>query len=172
MILLLTKNMLGKFIPVLHNTNSSQRVAETARITFGLGYKSLVISKATGPAAQIGLPEAQKLALRYNANIIFLSDLSEVIELLQPDLTLIVVPGKYGGINLSEALNKILPKIADMRKVLLIFGGSEPGLTQKEMKMGETVHPDGVIEDVGTLGTVAITLYIVAQNMLMQAIRA
>jgi SpoU rRNA methylase family enzyme len=157
--------MLDKFIPVLHNTNSSQRVADTARIAFGLGYKTLVISKAVGPAAQIGLPEAQKLAIRYNANIIFLSDLSEVIELLQPDVTLVVVPGKYGGANLSETLSKLSQRLSEIKKVLLVFGGSEPGLTQKEMKLGEVVHPDGVIEDIGTVGTVAITLYAVSQTI-------
>jgi SpoU rRNA methylase family enzyme len=151
--------MLDRFIPVLHNTNSSQRVAETARIAFGLGYKTLVISKAVGPAAQIGLPEAQKLALRYNANVIFLADLPEVLDLLQPEITLVVVPGKYGGVKLSEALARIFPSLKDRKKILLVFGGSEPGLTQREMKIGETVHPDGITEDIGAVGVVAVTLY-------------
>jgi SpoU rRNA methylase family enzyme len=33
------------------------------------------------------------------------------------------------------------------------------------MKLGEVVHPDGVIEDIGTVGTVAITLYTVSQTI-------
>lgn len=152
-------------IPVLHNTNSSQRVAEVARIAYGLGYKTLVLSRVYGPAAQVGIPEAQKLALRHNCNLIVLSDLPEVVELLRPNVILVAVPGKYGGRELSEVLKELEGKTSggEASRIAVVFGGAEPGLSQKEMKTGELVHPDGVEEDIGSTGVAAVTLYLVAR---------
>lgn len=145
-------------IPVLHNVVSAQRVIEASRVVFGLGYRTFVVSKATGSAAQTGVPEAQKLALKKKLNFIFLADLEDVLELLNPDIVLTVMPRKYGGEPLDNVWSK---EISQKDRVILVFGGAEPGLTMREMKMGKLVYPKSVDDDIGSVGLMAITLYIV-----------
>lgn len=145
-------------IPVLHNVVSAQKVVEVAKLVYGLGFKTFIISKAMGSAAQSGVPEAQKLALKLGSNLIFLSDLEDVVDITNPDAVLTVMPKKYGG----EALTEVWKNAIDVSKrILVVFGGSEPGLTIREMKMGKLAYPDGVEEDIGTVGLVAISLYLI-----------
>ncbi|MGB9709825.1 RecB-family nuclease [Infirmifilum uzonense] len=149
----------NSIIPVLHNTQSSQRLAEVARTVYGLGFNYLIVTKAVGSAAQVGVPEAQKLAYKFGRNLLVLADLSEAIELLQPRKVLLVMPGKYGGRGLHEALAEAAKELREGDKVFLVFGGVEPGLSQRELKLGEMVSPEGVEEDIGTVALVAISLY-------------
>jgi len=144
---------------VLHNTSSSQRLAEVARTVYGLGFNYFVVTKAVGAAAQAGVPEAQKVAYKLGRSFMVLADLAEAIELLEPRKVLLVMPSKYGGSNLEDVLAQVLKETGESDKVLLVFGGSEPGLSLRELKMGENVSPKDVEEDVGTTALVAITLY-------------
>ncbi len=145
-------------IPVLHNVVSAQKVVEAAKIVYGLGFKTFIISKASGSAAQSGVPEAQKIALKLGLNLVFLSDLEDVIDVVNPDIVLTVMPKKYGG----EALTKVWEStVGGAKRVLVIFGGSEPGLSMREMKMGKLVYPDDIEEDIGAIGLVAISLYLI-----------
>ena len=43
--------MLENIVPILHNVYSNQKVIEAARLVYGLGYKTFVITKASGTAA-------------------------------------------------------------------------------------------------------------------------
>lgn len=140
--------------PVLHNAYSQQRVVEAARIVYGLGYQVLVVTKASGSAAQAGVPEAQKLALKMGRTFMCLPDLPDAIEILKPDAILLFVPRKYAQRSLSEAVKEAPGRL------LAVFGGSDPGLSKRELEMGIAVYPDGVDEDVGSTGMVAISLYL------------
>jgi len=112
-----------------------------------------------GAAAQVGVPEAQKVAYKLGRSFMVLADLAEAIELLEPRKVLLVMPSKYGGSSLEDVLAQVLKETGESDKVLLVFGGSEPGLSLRELKMGESVSPKDVEEDVGTTALVAITLY-------------
>ncbi len=146
-------------IPVLHNTSSSQRLTEVARAVYGLGFNSFIVTKAVGAAAQVGVPEAQKIAYKLGKNFMVLADLPEAIELLQPSKVFLVMPAKYGGGRLEDAVVQALKNLRENEKMLLVFGGSEPGLSMRELKLGENVSPEGIEEDIGTTALVAITLY-------------
>jgi len=142
-------------IPVLHNVSSSQKVVETAKLIYGLGYKNFIVTKATGSAAQIGVPDAQKIALKKRTNFFYLGDIDDVIELFKPDLVLTVVSGKYTDTLLEDIINEIRNK----EKILLIFGGMDPGLSKIEMEKGKPVSPSHIEENIGAIGLIAITLY-------------
>ena len=139
----------------LHNVGSSQRCQEFVQIASGLGFKNLAITKASGSAASRGIPQAQKIAVKSSANFMFLANIPDVIEVYNPDEIILVAPSPFG----DEIWNpeEITKKIGEKR-VLIIFGGSSPGLSRRELDMGKAVNLDVPIE-VGSIGTLAIALY-------------
>ena len=109
---------------------SAQKVLESAKLVYGLGYRSFIVSKASGSAAQSGVPDAQKLAIKHNRVFLFLYDIDDVLEILKPDEVLTVTSGKYGGTPLSQIINRL------KGRVVIIFGGLEPGLSSRELEKG------------------------------------
>lgn len=146
-------------IPVLHNVNSAQRLSEVARAVYGLGYGVFVVTKAVGSAAQVGVPEVHKLAYRLGKNLLVLSDLQDAVELLQPKKVFAVMPSKYGGRDFEEAVREAFGSLGPEDRVLLVFGGAEPGLSLRELKLGEPVSLEGIEEDIGAVAIAAIALY-------------
>ena len=52
----------------------------------------------------------------------------------------------------------MVKKLKDHKKILLIFGGSDPGLSKRDLELGiDTYLP--VPADIGTIGTAAIILF-------------
>jgi len=146
-----------EILPVLHNVFSQQRVVEAARVVYGLGFHTFIVTKASGSAAQVGVPEAQKIALKMGRAFIYLPDLPDALEVLRPDKVLLFVPKKYAQVPLAEA-------IRDARgRVLTVFGGADPGLSKRELELGVAVYPEGVLDDIGSTGLLAIGLYQLAQ---------
>ncbi|MDW8003632.1 MAG: RecB-family nuclease [Thermofilaceae archaeon] len=141
-------------LPLLHNVYSQQKVVEVARVVYGLGFQVFIVTKASGTAAQTGVPEAQKLAIRLNRTLFYLPDLPDAIEVLKPDKVVLVVPRKYAQVELLKVARELSGKL------LIVFGGAEPGLSKKELEMGLAVYPDYVEEDLGTTGLVAVSLYL------------
>ena len=144
----------------MHNVYSQQRVVEAARVVYGLGFRVFVVTKASGSAAQAGVPEAQKLALKLGKTFAYLPDLPDVIEVFKPTQVLLFVPKKYAQMPLSEASKGLAGRI------IAVFGGSDPGLSKKELEIGLAVYPDGVEEDIGSTGMVAISLYLLKASPL------
>ncbi len=141
---------------VLHNVQSVQRVVETAKVTYGLGFKNFIVSKAAGSAAQSGVPEAQRLALKLKRNFFYLADLPEVLDVFKPELTLMFVPRPYG----EEEYNPIkVLETLEKGAVVLVFGGAEPGLSRRELDLGTPTYVPLVGEDIGVSGLAAIVLY-------------
>ncbi|RMG31180.1 MAG: hypothetical protein D6732_14960 [Methanobacteriota archaeon] len=141
-------------IVVMHNISSSSRCTEFVRIASGLGYKTMVISQAQGSAAQKGVPAAQKLAFKERANFLVLYSLQDVVDLFSPEEVILVAPPPYG----KEKLDKNLAEQIKGRKYAIVFGGSDPGLSRKDLDMGRSVQlPVG---DIGSIGTLSIGLAI------------
>ncbi|HDO20912.1 MAG: RecB-family nuclease [archaeon GB-1845-036] len=145
----------GRLIVVLHNVHSMQRVIEFAKICYGLGYYTLVISRPIGTAAQVGVPEAQKVAFKMKGRLIVLPDLKDAIELLKPEKIILFAPKPYGKrrFNAEEIADQILKGV----RVMVVFGGLEPGLSGRELSMGESVYLD--VGEIGAVGLAAVTLY-------------
>lgn len=147
---------MGKLIVVLHNVYSVQRVIEMAKLVYGLGFDTLVISKAQSAAAQSGVPEAQKIALKKSKNFFYLSDIPDVLELFKPEMVLLFVPQEYASSVYDP--NEVL-KTLEKGNVVMIFGGSEPGLTKRELEYGKAVFIDKIKEDIGPIAYASIALY-------------
>jgi len=154
---------------VLHNVLSIQRVVEMAKVVYGLGFSTFIVSKASGAAAQSGVPEAQKLALKRSKNFICLSDLSEVLELFSPSEVYIFVPKDYSQEEFSPL--EVVEKIRGGHRVALVFGGLEPGLSRKEIELGRAVTLPHVSSDVGPVGTAAIALYEIIKAIGFQRVK-
>ncbi|RLE99487.1 MAG: recombinase RecB [Thermoprotei archaeon] len=149
-------------IPVLHNVFSPQKVLEAARIAYGLGYRMFVVTKASGSAAQAGVPEAQKLAIKLGRSFACLPDLPDALEVLKPARVLLVVPKKFG----REPL--LREAMCAEGRLLVVFGGADPGLSRRELEVGMPVFIDGVEGDIGSLGLVAIALYLLRCKLASQ----
>lgn len=140
-------------IPVLHNVSSVQRVSDMARLVYSLGYQTLVVTKAYGGAAEAGIPEATRIALKEGKRLIVLPDLNDAVELLAPDKTLIVTRDY-----MEEEYDPSNPPVYEGR-VLIVFQGSEPDFTVKEAKMGTPIYLRGVEGRLGPIAEASIILY-------------
>lgn len=146
-------------VPVLHNVFSPQKVVEAARIAYGLGYGMFVVTKASGSAAQAGIPEAQKLAIKLGRSFACLPDLPDALEVFRPQRVLLVVPKKFGRAPLLKEATGLCGRL------LVVFGGGDPGLSRRELEVGMPVFVDGVEGDIGSLGLVAIALYLLRREL-------
>ena len=146
-------------IPVLHWVFSQQKVVEAARTVYGLGYNVFVVTKASGSAAQVGVPEAQKLAMKLGKGFFYLPDLPDAVEVFEPSLVILLVPPKYAEATLDP------DEIKNAHgKVMVVVGGAEPGLSKRELELGKAVTIEGFQDDVGSIGTLAIALYMIRRS--------
>ena len=153
-----------KVVPLLHNVSSPQRVVEVARAAYSLGYDIFAVSKPTGAAAQSGVPEAQRIALKEGKTLVVLPSVESAAELLGAGTIVFVVPRKFADKPLEEVIKSIAGKGVE-QKILLVFGGAEPGLSAREMEAGERAYISGVENDVGPTALAVIALYVV-RNLL------
>lgn len=152
-----------EILPVLHNVSSPQRVVELAKAAYGLGFPAFVVTKPTGAAAQVGIPEAQKVALREGKSLLILPDLSDAIEILKADAVLIVLQRKFSEQPLTGRLKELISRGAN--RILLVFGGSEPGISAREASLGDQVYVDEIDGDVGPTALAVIAMYL-TRNLL------
>uniref|UniRef100_A9A8T1 SpoU rRNA methylase family enzyme n=1 Tax=Methanococcus maripaludis (strain C6 / ATCC BAA-1332) TaxID=444158 RepID=A9A8T1_METM6 len=133
----------------LHNTFSSKQIEEFTKTVFGMGIDSVIFTRATGSAAQNGIPIAQKMAIKSNKNLMFLEDIDDAIEILNPERVILITES---GI----ASEKIDFKSIGERD-LIIFSGNSSGFSKKELEKGKGMH---ILENnIGAIGEVAIFLY-------------
>ncbi|MGC8947779.1 MAG: RecB-family nuclease [Thermoprotei archaeon] len=142
-----------EIIPVLHNINSPSRLEEFVSVCISLGYKTIIISKPTGSAAQVGIPEAFKLTVKTSAKLIIVPDLKDIKELFQGEFILFTSPENSNNKFNPEELKNI------DKNIFLVFGGMEPGLTRRELELGKAVHI-GIPSMMSTIGLASIVLYL------------
>ncbi len=146
-----------EIIPVLHNVNSPNRLTEFVSVCVSLGFKTIIISKPTGAAAQVGVPEAFKFAVKTGARLIIVPDLKDIKELFQ---------GEFFLFTSSESSNvKFNPEeLKNIEgNVFLVFGGMEPGLTRRELEFGKSVHI-GTPSIMSVIGIASIVLYLLKSD--------
>jgi len=141
---------------VLHNVHAVSKVIETAQVVYGLGFKNFVVTRAAGSAAQTGVPDANRLALKMKRNFIILPDLVDVKELLDIEQPLLVPSPVLTKERLD--LDNVSNDIKSGERIVIVVSGSNSSFSRKEMDMGIccSLHADF---DIGPAGTVAIILY-------------
>ncbi len=141
---------------VLHNVHSVGKVIDTAQVVYGLGFQNFVISRAEGSAAQNGVPDANKLAMKMKKNFIVLPDLQDVLELLEVEKPLMITSPVLTKERLD--LESLRARVNADEKVIIILSGSNSSFSRKEMDLGECYSLEARI-DIGPAGTAAIILH-------------
>ncbi len=139
-----------KVFLVAHAPTSVQRLEDLAKLAFGFGepVKGLIVTKPSGAAAQIGVPEVSKMAYKLDKTFVVLPDLDDAIELMKPDKVYTV----------SKDYGEQVTELEGGDVVLLIVGASEPGLSKLEAQKGKAVYPEGLEGDVGPIAAAALLL--------------
>ena len=151
----MTNEMKNLFI-VLHNVHSVAKVIDTAQVVYGLDFHNFVISRAEGSAAQNGVPDANKLAMKMKKNFIVLPDLHDVLELLEVERPIMITSPVLTKERLD--MNALRKKVVSGEKTIIVLSGSNSSFSRKEMDMGDCFGLDARV-DIGPAGTAAILLH-------------
>ncbi|MHA1130418.1 MAG: RecB-family nuclease [Candidatus Helarchaeota archaeon] len=152
--------MLENLYVAIHNVTGIQKIKEYTQVLLGFKIKTVIISKAVGSAAMSGVPQEQKQIFKKGGNLLYVEDIPDIIELLNPDDIYIIAPRPYAKTGFSP--EKIAQELRSNKKILLVFGGSDPGLSKRDLNFGIDTYLD-VPADIGTIGTAAIILYQIQQ---------
>jgi SpoU rRNA methylase family enzyme len=149
----------------LHNTHSPKTVksfAETVT-SFPALCKNIIFSKISSSAASMGIPDAQKIVLGSGSegNLLFFSDISDIIETLKPEMIYLLVSKRYGKnpVDFQQIFQEITAK-----KTLVIVGGARPGLTRKELDLGDSIFINETPALINPVALTAIFLYGLTQS--------
>ena len=141
---------------VLHNVHSASKTIETAQVVYGLGFPNYVVSKAEGSAAQSGVPDANRLALKMKRNFMVLPDLRDVLEVLSISSPLLVTSPRLVKERID--LTKLQEQIQSGERIAIILSGSNSSFSRKEMDLGDCKSLEADV-DIGPAGSAAIILY-------------
>lgn len=134
---------------VAHAPSSVQRLEDFAKLAFNLDLVDvLVVTKPSGVAAQVGLPEISKMAYKLDKKLVVLPDIDDAVELLKPDKVYTV----------SHDYGRRVRELEKADSVMIVVGLSDPGLTKTEAQKGEAIYPDGTSGDIGPIAAVSILL--------------
>ncbi len=136
--------LIERIIPVIHGASSVQKLLEGVRVSLGFGLKTIVVTRASGAAAQQGIPEAFRLVLKSGASLVVLSDLRDVIELFNPE-----------NVFLLGSKGEPLPNEVKGRTLFVIHAGDQP-FTQGELSLGRSIRV--IARDVGSTAFLALAL--------------
>jgi SpoU rRNA methylase family enzyme len=141
---------------VLHNVHSASKTIETAQVVYGLGFPNYVVSKAEGSAAQAGVPDANRLAMKMKNNFMVLPDLKDVLEVLKIEFPLFIT----SPVLVKERIDftELSKKVKSEERIGIFVSGSNSSFSRKEMDLGECRSLDARV-DIGPSGTAAIVLY-------------
>ena len=154
-------NSLKNVYVILHNVHSSSKTVETAQVVYGLGFSNFVVSKAEGSAAQAGVPDANRLAMRMKQNFMVLPDLKDVLEVLNVDNPLLITSPVLTKDRLDFEQLTERTKTGD--RIAIILSGSNSSFSRKEMDLGECLSLDARV-DIGPAGTAAIILHALSRK--------
>jgi len=145
---------MAEIIPVIHNVSSVQRLVDSVRVAYSLGARTVVASKVYGGAAQSGVPEAMRIALKLDRSLLVLSDLRDASELLSPDHVYLVTRD-YAEMEIDPST----PSLEAKNRVLIVFSGADPEFSPAELKLGTPIYFRGVKQRLGPVGEAALLLY-------------
>ena len=141
---------------VLHNVHSISKVVETAQVVYGFGFSNFIVSKAEGSAAQTGVPDATRLAVKMKSSFMVMPDLRDVLEVLGVETPLMVT----SPVLTKERVNfdTLAKRVKSGERIVIALSGSNSSFSRKEMDMGECVSLEARV-DIGPAGTAAVILH-------------
>lgn len=141
---------MAEIIVVVYNISSLPRLIEFAKVAYGFGVRRLAVARVFGSAAQ-QIGDLFKLAFKMGGEVLVFNDLKDAYELLRPDSTLVLSRPEKGVEPLGQLPNG---------RIALVVSGSDLPITAKELPPGAR-QVYAVEEDVGSLGHLAIALYLI-----------
>ncbi|MFW9803947.1 MAG: RecB-family nuclease [Candidatus Thorarchaeota archaeon] len=141
---------------VLHNVHAVSKVIETAQVVYGLRFPNFIVSKAEGSAAQTGIPESNRLAMKMKGSFAVLPDLRDVLEMLAVERPIMITSPVL--VKQRADINGIAERIQDGERIVIALSGSNSSFSRKEMDMGECFSFEAKV-DIGPAGTAAILLH-------------
>ena len=145
---------LPKIYLAIHNISSPQRLTDVAKIVFSecSPFNCLIISKPTGMAAQVGVPDVSKMAYKLGKNLLIVSSLQDLSEVIDVGKVYIVYPAE-GGNYIS------LDKLSTDDKTLYIISGSDVGFTKSELALGEVIYVKPFKKSIGVVAETTLITY-------------
>lgn len=142
---------------LVHDVYSAVKLVDAAKVAFTLGVDLFVISKATSSAAQSGVPEIEKMAFKEGKRVLYVPDIPDALELLEPDVHIMIVPKKLSEqpldiINIKELLR-------EGKKVLISVSGGAAAFSLKELENGEARYIEDINSILPPAAIIAIILY-------------
>ncbi len=144
---------------VLTNVHSPSKIIETAQVVYGLGFSNFIVSRAEGSAAQSGVPDANRLALKMKRNFMVLPDLPDVLEVLQVDRPMLIASPVLVKERLD--LEGLAMRARSGERTVIVLSGSTSSFSRREMDLGDCYSLNARI-DIGPAGTAAIVLHAIS----------
>jgi len=142
-------------IPLIHNVSSVHKLVEFARIAYGFGLRTLIATRVHGAAAQQGIAEVMKYAVRQGNSFIVLPDIKDAVEVIGPD--------KVVYLTKFDKDTKPIWEVDLGGKSLLVVNGIDMPFLKHEILPGSTLA-HVIDRDIGSLGFLSIALYIIRER--------
>lgn len=149
--------MVKGLIVVANNASSPQRLIDIAKVVYSFEYSeivnTLVVTRPTGSAAQVGIPEISKLAYKLGKPLVVLPSINDAVELLKPSNVFLIYRGDD---------SKPLETIEVPNNSMIVVSCSDTGFTKGELALGTHVFPRYFNSGIGPVAEIALSLYIIA----------
>ncbi|MCE4617012.1 MAG: RecB-family nuclease [Desulfurococcales archaeon] len=131
---------------VLNNTASANRVIETIKIARAYGISTVYFTRVYGAAAQSGIPEAFKYAMKHGIAIAVFPELSDLVEIVKGELYLLTPTGEP-----IESESKT--------DFYLVIDGSDSGFEPLEARLGKKVSITDLPKGLPATAMLAVALH-------------
>jgi SpoU rRNA methylase family enzyme len=121
---------------IFHNFASQIKLEEMARTALAYGNDLVVVSKATGMAAQSGIPTVSRLVFEKGGRLLVTHSLEEALETLKPDRVFLITDLAEEELNPSEV----------GERDAVVFFGNYPVKKEEELGIKKFIGPKGLSE--------------------------
>ncbi|UCH04527.1 MAG: hypothetical protein JSW05_13375 [Candidatus Thorarchaeota archaeon] len=155
-------DLLKNVYVVLHDVHAVSKVVETAQVVYGLGFPNFVVTRAEGSAAQTGVPEANRLAMKMKGSFMVLPDLRDVLDVLNVERPLLITSPVLtkDRINIDDVVSRVKSK----ERLVITFSGSNKSFSRREMDMGDCFSLEAKV-DIGSSGSAAVVLHAISTGL-------
>ncbi len=146
----------GKLIVCIHGVSSVQRLVDTARLVFSMPFNVVfVVTRVSGAAAQAGIPEVNKLAIKYDKGFAVLPDIHDLIELYSPSKVILLSHQENAEPRSAEEIAALIDD-----NTAIVIPGSEPGFTAQEARYGTLLKMKEFAANPGPIPMLSILLFL------------
>ncbi len=143
--------MMARRYVCLYNVSSVQRVIDFIKTVYSFKDYIPVIIKPIGAAAQIGIPDAYKIAYKLDKPLIVLPELSDIMDVLDVRKIYLIT-----GKGVEKDLGEIMSSKDD---IAFVINGSDSDFTRQELQYGEPIKLRDISSSIPSIALAAILLY-------------